>query len=1165
MSKIWKVAGFLPFIAVVFINAFVDLGHKITIQNTLFNSYDGSTQMLFAAIVNALILFPYILFFTPSGYLSDKYPKNKVMRIAAWAAVGITLAITYCYYNGLFWEAFGLTFLLAIQSALYSPSKYGFIKDISGKNLLSPANGAVQATTIIAILFGIVAFSFAYEVMIVPLKGIFTPETLLSVIAPLGWVLVAGSILEVVLAYKLPTLQKTNNELKLNKRDYLTGKLLKKQISGIYNNQLIWLSIVGITIFWSISQVMLAAYPAFAKESLGETSVFAIQLSMAMSGIGIVVGSIIAGRISKNYIETGLIPVGAIGVAIGLWILPGLSNLTEHAMAFFFVGLSGALFTIPLHSLIQYHADDKSLGQVLAGSNFIQNIGMVAFLGLTIVASIYSVPGEYLFYFLAAVAAAGAIYTVVKMPFSLVRIIIGFVFAQRYRMCVEGFKNIPEKGGVLLLGNHVSFVDWAIIQMACPRQVRFVMEKSYYNIWYLTWFFKIMGVVPISKGQSKDSLIAIGSAVNSGDVVCLFPEGKLSRHGQINEFKSGFQRAAQNVEKGNGVIIPFYLRGLWGSSLSKASKGFKYLRKPIMKRDIVIAFGEAIDIHSTPEFVKRRVQDTSFTAWKGYCDDMPTIPNKWIETAKKNITKVGVHDAMSGDLSYHRLLVGSIALSKDVISRCKESQNVGILLPASSGSALMNMGALLAGKTVVNVNFSAAPESLASGLEQAEIKTIYTSKLFIKKLEKKDFDLSWSENIEMVFMEDLMKSLKAKKIKMMSLLVLTRILPSSLIKKMYSKSNDNQATAAILFSSGSEGAPKGVMLSHRNMVSNVEQISDVLNIQEDDVVLSSLPPFHAFGLTATTFMPLLDGIPMATSPDPTDALTIGKVVAKHKVSIMCGTSTFLNLYTRNRKVIPLMFESLRIVVSGAERLKPEVRKSFSAKFGKAIYEGFGATETTPVACVNVPDHLDVNHWDVHTGQKEGTVGMALPGTTVRIVDLETMEELLVGEDGLILIGGHQVMQGYLNQSDKTANVIVEVDNIRWYKTGDKGHVDKNGFVTIVDRYSRFAKIAGEMVSLGAVEGKLQAFIELNNKGVQFDVVAAAVPDDKKGEVVIALVSGDIDVGSIRTALSDSGIAPLMRPAAFYSVDSIPLLGSGKVNLSELNKVAKELHIAKKAA
>jgi len=254
-----------------------------------------------------------------------------------------------------------------------------------------------------------------------------------------------------------------------------------------------------------------------------------------------------------------------------------------------------------------------------------------------------------------------------------------------------------------------------------------------------------------------------------------------------------------------------------------------------------------------------------------------------------------------------------------------------------------------------------------------------------------------------------------------------------------------------------------------------------------------------------------------------------------------------------------MFDSLRVVISGAERLKQVVRVAFSAKFGKPIYEGYGATETTPVACVNVPDHLDTNYWNVHNGQKEGTVGMALPGTTVRVVDPETLEELAVNQDGLILIGGHQIMQGYLGQAERSQHVIEEIDNIRWYKTGDKGHLDKDGFVTIVDRYSRFAKIAGEMVSLGAVERELQGLITANDVDLEFDVATAAVPDDKKGEAIIALITGDIEVGSIKASLANSTLPPLMRPSAFYAVDNIPVLGSGKVDLSALKALAVELH------
>jgi acyl-[acyl-carrier-protein]-phospholipid O-acyltransferase/long-chain-fatty-acid--[acyl-carrier-protein] ligase len=259
-------------------------------------------------------------------------------------------------------------------------------------------------------------------------------------------------------------------------------------------------------------------------------------------------------------------------------------------------------------------------------------------------------------------------------------------------------------------------------------------------------------------------------------------------------------------------------------------------------------------------------------------------------------------------------------------------------------------------------------------------------------------------------------------------------------------------------------------------MSNIKQISDVLKTRDDDVVMGCLPPFHSFGLTVTTFLPLIEGIPVVCHPDPTDVVNIAKAISRNKVTVMCATATFLRLYTKNKKVQPLMLDSLRIVVAGAEKLSSDVREEFHDKFNKVIYEGYGATETTPVASVNIPDQLDMNDWHVQVGSKIGSVGLPLPGCSFRIVDPATLETLAPNQDGLILISGTQVMLGYLNDEEKTKSVIVELDGRRWYKTGDKGHLDEDGFLTIVDRYSRFAKLGGEMISLGAVESEIKKVI-----------------------------------------------------------------------------------------
>jgi acyl-[acyl-carrier-protein]-phospholipid O-acyltransferase/long-chain-fatty-acid--[acyl-carrier-protein] ligase len=359
--------------------------------------------------------------------------------------------------------------------------------------------------------------------------------------------------------------------------------------------------------------------------------------------------------------------------------------------------------------------------------------------------------------------------------------------------------------------------------------------------------------------------------------------------------------------------------------------------------------------------------------------------------------------------------------------------------------------------------------------------------------------------------------------------------------------------AAVLFSSGSEGSPKGVMLTHRNIMGNIRQIASVLNAQ-DDVMMNSLPLFHSFGLTVTSLLPLVEGMVCVCQPDPTNAGAIGKLVARHHATILCATSTFLRLYTRDRKLVPLMFKNLRLVVAGAERLAPDVRAAFKAKFGLDVHEGYGTTETGPVASANLPDVLVPDYWVVQQGGREGTVGLPLPGSMFKIVDPATFEELPAGEAGLILIGGPQIMKGYLGDPERTAAAIVEQGGIRWYKSGDKGRLDEDGFLTILDRYSRFAKIGGEMVSLGAVEEAVARALA----DEAADYAAVAVADEKKGEKVVLLVAGAPDTGAVRQQLIDAGTNPLMIPSEILAVEAIPKLGSGKTDFPAVKKLAVEL-------
>ncbi|MCK7575253.1 MAG: MFS transporter [Chromatiales bacterium] len=621
MGQLFRIAGFLPYVLMIFLNAFVDLGHKIVIQNTLFKTYDGDAQILLTAIVNALILLPFVLLFTPSGFMADRFPKNRVMRASAWAAVGLTLCITLFYYLGWFWPAFAMTFLLAAQSAFYSPAKYGYIKELVGKEALATANGWVQATTTTAILAGIFVFSILFEGRLAG-ATFDTPDAVMGLIAPLGWALVLCSVVELAIAYRLPRTTEGGTP-GFDWGRYASGRYLRDNLHAAWDNQVIWLSIVGLSIFWAISQVILAAFPAFAKETLGETNTVVIQGMLACSGVGIILGSIVAGRVSRNHIETGLIPVGAIGIALALFLLPGLGSSWAHALNFLALGVLAGFFLVPLNALIQFNAGESGLGRVLAANNFVQNLVMLGFLGLTVLAAWFEVGGLPVMLALAVIALGGALYTLYQLPQSLVRFLIGRLMATRYRLNVIGLNNMPAQGGVLLLGNHVSWIDWAMVQLASPRPVRFVMERWIYERWYLRWFLDFFGVVPISRASSRQAIQTITQLIDAGEVVCLFPEGTLSKNGQLSEFKRGFELSARAA--GSGVILPFYQRGLWGSRFSYAGGKLRTNRRQGRAREVIVAFGPPLPLESSAERVKQAVFELSVTSWRAYVETLPTL------------------------------------------------------------------------------------------------------------------------------------------------------------------------------------------------------------------------------------------------------------------------------------------------------------------------------------------------------------------------------------------------------------------------------------------------------------------------------------------------------------------------------------------------------------
>ena len=1148
MKALFSIAGFGSYILIVFLNAMTDLGHKIILQNTIFKAYEGSELIVLTAIVNALILLPFIFLFSPAGFISDKYPKVKVVEYASAAAVGITTLILLSYMMGWFWFAFAMTFILAAQSAIYSPAKYGLIKEMTGNDMLAQANAVVQAVTIVSILTGAVIYSIFFEQLLGDRST--TPSEILQYIAPVGYLLIGASIMEFMLARRLAKRFKKvqiDEEMHFEMGEYQNLHYLKENFAILRREKVVWASILGLSILWGISQILVAIFGEYLKGKLGITDTVVAQGLLSLMGVGLVTGSIVAGKVSRNFIETGIVPIGALGITFVLYMIPTLQSLGTLGSALFAFGFFSGVIVVPLNALIQFATPTPILGKVLAGNNFVQNVVMFMALMLTALFGYFQLSSTGLFYVIALVAMFGTVATLLKLPQSMIRYLVKMIISFRYTLSVEGLKHIDAKKGVLLLGNHVSFLDWAILQMAYPKQIRFVMERSYYEIWYLKPFFRFFGAIPISSRGGKNALSLVTEALNNGETVAIFPEGHLSRNGHLGTFQRGFEIACKEVDS-EAVIVPFYLRGLWEGDFSHASKKMKRKKS----KDVSVSFGEMMEIRSTAAQVKKAVFDLSIESWRAYARTLPSIQEAWIESAKEVGGKLSMADSTGVELSGNRLIAGTLLIASKLKPKIGQMPNIGVILPTSVGGSMGNMALLSLGKTIVNLNYSSGTQSLLHAIKAANIETVVTSKQFVTKLKAKGFDLSEVlAKVEVVYLED-MKTQIAKAESIMKLLAV-KMMPVWMLKLFYIQKRESNDTAAILFSSGSEGNPKGIELTHKNIMGNIKQITTLINPTDEDVMLGTLPIFHSFGLTVTTLMPLIEGIPVVCHPDPTDGFGIGKLSAKYEATMLFATATFFRLYTRNRKLHPLMFKDLRIIIAGAEKLPNEIRKAFKEKFGHEIYEGYGATETTPVASVNIPDVLLPDTWKPQIGNKPGTVGLPVPGSSFKIVDPETFEELPTGEEGMVLIGGTQIMKGYLGDPEKTASVIKEIDGIRWYVTGDKGRLDEDGFLTIVDRYSRFAKIGGEMVSLGLVEQEINKVISEEEK-----VAVTAIPDEKKGEAVVLLFEGEREIDEVMHAIGTLGMNPLFVPSKAYKVDEIPVLGTGKADFKGAKKLAQEL-------
>ena len=1147
----------IAFLFVVFCNAFVDVTHKVLLQNIAFKVFDGSTQVVWISIINSLIIIPFILLFTLSGFLSDKYDKKNILVYGAVSSFLLSILMIISYLSGNFYFAMGSLVLLAIQSAVYSPAKFGIIIDIYGRKNLASGNAFLQAISMMAILFSIASASIVFEFFYNNnnLQTLTTKEELLSAILPLTYYIVPFAFLEMLVSFlflkNISTSYNKNKDLTLNKKELFQGKLLQNNMKILTSNNAIFLSVIGLSVFWGISQSTMAVFPSFAKMYLGISDVSIINGVIGASGIGIAIGSIMYSKISKYYIEVGTIPLAAFGMALTLYISTLVASPILLAIIFLFFGFFGGMFIVPLNALIQFNAKKKVLGTILAGNNWFHSVSMFLMLGMTTIVSYYGFDPLKTIYLILLITLIGTMYTIYQLPQSLILLFLKTIVGMKYKLEVNGITNIPQTGGVLLLGNHISWIDWAVVLMAVPKEVRFVMDKTIYSKWYIKWIFRMFNAIPISNASSKTTIKIIAKQLDEGNIVVIFPEGSITRNGHLGEFKKGFEKILE-LTNTDVKVVPFYIRGLWESMFSRANQKFK---KSNRTNSVTISFARYMKKENANIIsVKKQIINLSTKSWQEHIKNLKPLNETIFNRLKELKNNMIFTDSTGLELSGHKFLTASIVF-KNLLKKQIENQNVGILLPSSTAGAFINYSVLLMGKTAVNLNYTSQIETLKYCISKAQIKSIITSRKFIEKLELRGIDLKEAfEDVELIYLEDLRQNIS--KAKSLSVFLSVKILPSFLSKLIYLTKTKKDDTVLILFSSGSEGTPKGIELSGDNILGNAQQIANIINVNDEDIILGSLPLFHAFGIVVTTYLPLIEGIRCVAHPDPTDGLAIAKLISSYKVTIMCGTSTFFRLYTKNQKIHSLMFESLRLVVSGAEKLREDVRIEFKKRFAKDILEGFGTTETSPVATCNLPDVLSPD-FSIQKGCKAGTVGMAIPGTTIKVVDPVTFKELKVNEEGMILISGIQVMKSYLDDEDRTKKALKVINAKTYYITGDKGKLDEDGFLTIVDRYSRFAKIGGEMISLGAIEELISKFIESTDNLIDF--LVTSLEDEKKGEKIILLISNANKefIQELKEKILKNFDNKLMIPSEIKIVEEIPKLGSGKKDFVKAKYLASQ--------
>jgi acyl-[acyl-carrier-protein]-phospholipid O-acyltransferase/long-chain-fatty-acid--[acyl-carrier-protein] ligase len=1063
------------------------------------------------------------------GFLADRYSKCTVtIGVKMFEILVMFVALAGLATNHLYVMIAGV-FLMGVHSAIFGPSKYGLLPELLPEKKLSWGNGVIELGTFLAIIGGTVAGGWLCKAFSA------TP----------GWsgvILIALAVIGLFTSFGITPVPAADPQKKYHP-NFVSE--LWTQLKIIRRDRPLWLAVTGNTYFFALGALIQFLIVIYAKDVLNIDDPARASYLQAAIAIGIGLGSFAAGHLSGGKIETGLIPLGAVGLTICAALL-GRNGLFFGGVAACLsaLGFFGGFYIVPISAMLQHRPARDQKGGVLAAANLLSFIGIFLASGVFYVcASVLKLTAPQIFLLVAIATLAATIYLLFLLPDSLLRFVLWCVTNSIYKIRLVGRDHIPAKGGALFVCNHLSFADALLLIAATDRPIRFLMSKDIYENRWIKPFAKILGVIPVSSGQRPRELIhslqAAGDAIRAGEVVCIFAEGQITRLGQLLPFQRGFERIMKNLD---APIIPVALDGVLGSPTS-FERGKMVRRFPErLPHPVTVSFGMPLPPTATHLEVREAVQTLIAEAWQYRRARMEPMPRGFVRAARRHPRRFFMTDATSDKVNFGTALVKTVFLARRLKKVWRGQEMVGLFLPPSVPGALVNYAAFLCGKVPVNLNYTLSEATIAACAKQCDLKTVITSRKFLEKIKL-------TPPGELIYLEDV--AANPGFMEKFSAWLLAKLAPFSWLKKMAGQEKEVALDdlATVIFSSGSTGEPKGVMLTHYNILSNFEQFGHILSFTHRDRLLGILPFFHSFGFTVALCLPAEIGAGVVYHANPLDGRAIGALVRENNVTILLTTPTFLQIYMRG--VPSGDFGSLQLIIVGAEKLSERLADAVEQYFGIRPLEGYGTTECAPAVAVNIMDYRAAGFHQI--GGKRGKIGRVLPGMMARLTDPENPwdgKTVPTGEPGMLLVRGPNVMRGYLGLPEKTADVLRH----GWYCTGDVATVDEDGFLQITGRLSRFSKIGGEMVPHLKIEEKLQELAGVT----EAMFVVAGVPDEKKGERLVVLHKlNDLDLAAVLEKFAACDLPNLWKPKAdaFHRVEQFPLLGTGKLDLRGVKEMA----------